>query len=505
MKELDMEPVFAGYSGMLPHDVKEKLGLPVADPGLWCSYKRPSFLLPSDKSFANIAELYYAEQKKLFGTANYYSMDPFHEGGNIAGVDLPLAGKSIYREMKKVNPKAVWLLQAWHHCPYQSMIDPLPVGDVIVIDLYSESRPQWGVTGYPSTRKGGFGRHQWIYSTIANFGGNIGLHGKLNHIIKSFQLAREHPQFSKSLIGLGSTMEGAENNPIIYELQSDMIWENKPIALQSWLHAYTASRYGKKHPVVTQAWELLADSIYNCPPTSTQQGTTESIFCARPSMQAYQASTWAEMSDYYEPEKVIEAAEKLLAVADEFEGNDNFEHDLVDIVRQSIAERGRLSYRKLQEAYKAKDSDRFNSEKKTFLDLILLQDDLLSTQREFQVGYWIEKARNLGQTPEEKNHYEWNARVQISSWANRQAAEQGGLRGYAHREWNGILKDLYHARWKQYLDGISVELESGKPAPAIDFYKGEEDWARQTQPYPSRDAQEVIPAVKKLLKQSTAH
>ena len=46
MRELGIKPVFPGYSGMVPHDAHEVLGLNVSNPGLWCGYNRPAFLLP---------------------------------------------------------------------------------------------------------------------------------------------------------------------------------------------------------------------------------------------------------------------------------------------------------------------------------------------------------------------------------------------------------------------------------------------------------------------------
>lgn len=91
------------------------------------------------------------------------------------------------------------------------------------------------------------------------------------------------------------------------------------------------------------AWILLSNSIYNCPDANTQQGTHESVFCARPTEHPYQVSSWSEMKDYYDPNDVIRAAAMMVSVADEFKGNNNFEYDLVDIVRQAIA-RERTSY-----------------------------------------------------------------------------------------------------------------------------------------------------------------
>lgn len=59
---------------------------------------------------------------RLYGKADFYSMDPFHEGGNVAGVDLNAAGQAIWGAMKKANPKAVWVAQAWQANPRQKMI-----------------------------------------------------------------------------------------------------------------------------------------------------------------------------------------------------------------------------------------------------------------------------------------------------------------------------------------------------------------------------------------------
>ena len=94
MREYGIKPVFPGYSGMVPHDADEKLGLNLTKSDLWNGFTRPAFLQPTDARFAEIADLYYREQEKLFGKADYYSMDPFHEAENAASVDFDAAGKA---------------------------------------------------------------------------------------------------------------------------------------------------------------------------------------------------------------------------------------------------------------------------------------------------------------------------------------------------------------------------------------------------------------------------
>lgn len=496
MNEYGIHPVLPGYSGMVPHNAKERLGLNVSDPGLWCGYRRPAFLQPTDPRFQELADLYYQEMTRLYGKADFYSMDPFHEGGNTAGVDLDAAGQAIWQAMKKANPKAVWVAQAWQANPRRKMIENLPAGDLLVLDLFSESRPQWGDPESSWYRKEGFGQHDWLYCMLLNYGGNVGLHGKMKHVIDEFYKAKASP-FGKTMKGVGMTMEGSENNPVMFELLCELPWRPEQFDKDEWLKAYTVARYGKADPDVQEAWLLLSNTIYNCPPRNTQQGTHESVFCARPGHDVYQVSSWSEMKPYYQPEDVIRAAGIMLKAADRFKGNNNFEYDLIDIVRQAVAEKGRLVYPILTDAYKAGEKELFEAASQRFLDLILLQDRLLAARPEFKVGTWIEQARNLGTTPEEKDLYEWNARVQITTWGNRTAADRGGLRDYAHKEWNGLLRDFYYNRWKVWLEQQKAQL-NGAPAEKIDFYALEEPWTKQTNSYASQPEGDAIEVAKEI-------
>ena len=96
------------------------------------------------------------------------------------------------------------------------------------------------------------------------------------------------------------------------------------------------------YPPLRQVWDLLGNGIYNSPKEKIQQGTHESVFCARPGLDVYQVSSWSEMKEYYNPQDVIEAARLMVSVADKYQGNNNFEFDLLDVLRQALAEKGRL-------------------------------------------------------------------------------------------------------------------------------------------------------------------
>lgn len=496
MKEFGIEPVFPGYSGMMPHNAKDKLGLQVADVNLWNGYQRPTFLLPTDSRFEEVASLYYKEQEALFGKANYYSMDPFHEAQGLEKIDFDAAGKAIMKAMKAVNPKAVWIIQGWTENPREEVIRNLQQGDLLILDLFSECRPMWGMKPSLWYREKGYGKHEWLFCMLQNFGAKVGIHGRMDQLLENFYETRTNPVASQ-MKGIGLTMEGIENNPIMFELMTELPWREAPVTKESWLKEYVFARYGKKDNTILEAWMILANSILNCPRGNNQQGTQESIFCARPSLNTFQASSWAKLENYYDPATTRDAAKLMLSVADKYRGNNNFEYDLVDIVRQSIADHAREVYNHTIADFKCFHREGFEKGAEKFLDLILLQDKLLGTRKEFRVGNWIQQARSLGNNEEEKNLYEWNARVQITTWGNRTSADNGGLRDYAHKEWNGILKDFYYKRWEAYWKTLN-DVFDRKPLVTLDYYAMEEPWTKAINSYsaePEGDCVETAKAV----------
>ncbi len=87
------------------------------------------------------------------------------------------------------------------------------------------------------------------------------------------------------------------------------------------------------------------------------------------------------MKEFYNPQDVIEAARLMVSVADKYQGNNNFEFDLVDVLRQALAEKGRLMQKVVTAAFRAGDKQVFELASQHFLHLILLQDQLLGTRK----------------------------------------------------------------------------------------------------------------------------
>ena len=490
MREYGIEPVLPGYAGMAPRNIGEKIGVEVTDPGLWCGFPRPAFIQPTDKDFNRIADLYYAKLTELYGAANYYAIDPFHEGGSTEGVDLDLTGKAIMGAMKKVNPDAVWVAQAWGANPRPEMIGSMRRGDLLVLDLFSESRPMWGGMEWSAWhRPDGYGQHDWIYCMLLNFGGRTGLHGKMTPVIDNYYDAVAHRN-GETLQGVGATMEAIENNPVMYELLYELPWRAERFTAAEWLEGYVGARYGRADGEVVRAWDILSKTVYNCPSRSTLEGTVASVFAANPSLNIRNVSCCSIVQPFYDTDSVRMAAEAMLSVAEQYRGNNNFEYDLVDIVRQTVANRAYYLQLDIAAAFNAGDKASLASLSARFLDLLMAQDRLLETRPEFMLGTWTGQARKIGAVAAEKDLYEWNARTQITVWGNRSSA--GMLHNYAYKEWSGVLRDVYYPRWEAFLVELAAALDEGREPRRPDYFGMDEEWCSLTGHYPSAPSGNAI-------------
>jgi len=573
MKEYGMHPVLPGYSGMKPSDEIENGKLKIENSAKqnekedsateessqssiakWNGFTRPGVIFPNDPQFDEYARLFYEETAKLYGKVDYYSIDPFHEAKNLPeDLDIGAAGKKIMQMMKQYgNSDAKWVLQGWSENPREEMIAAIEPGDLLILDLFSECRPKYGDPNSVWYQEKGYLEHDWMFCLLENFGANVGMHGRIDQLLENYYNARAN--FNKHLKGWGLTMEGSETNPIMYELMSELPWRSEKIDKQEWVGNYITARYGMRQTAnnlsqttlngaqtsaentdtrrtkphqrwAVTAWNELARTILNCPRGNNQQGPSESIFCSRPSLNSYQASSWSKMVPYYSAESTINAAMLMTRAATAIEQSwkegqitdaawDNFQYDLVDICRQAIADRARQVYHQAMTDFKNYDALAFHRHSQQFLGLLLLQDSLLATRAEFRVGHWTEQAKRIAQNDEEARLYEWNARVQITTWGNRYCADTGKLRDYAHKEWNGLLKDFYYKRWAHFFDILGKELAGElpmspignsstktdtNPAFAIDWYSIEEPWTLDQTPYPDEAEGNVVVMAKRVI------
>jgi alpha-N-acetylglucosaminidase len=494
MQELGIEPVYHGFYGMVPHSLKNKFPeIAIVEQGKWNNvFDRPDILVCTSEMFGKIARLYYKAVKELYGEFLFFSGDPFHEGGSTKGLDVKKEATAIYDAMQEAVPKSTWVLQAWYGNPKQELLDGLTNREhILILDLFGEVTIEW------KTRDA-FGGTPFIWCSINNFGERNGLYGRLEKIASGPAKAQASSYSRRFMKGVGAVPEGICNNPVVYDMIFDAAWRPGQFNVKEWLPEYTWYRYGKKNEQVIQAWYRLLDTVYSSS-DEYREGSNESVFCARPSLNVTGASTWSTRYLFYDNSLLEEAALLFLSASEELGDRETYRYDLIDMTRQIIANYGQMRYDEIVRAFNEKDIKSFNKYSKSFLELILQQDELLSSHPAFMLGRWLKKARGFRNSDAEKDLCEWNARVLITWWGPDDPATM--LKDYANKEWAGLLKDFYYPRWKIFLETVQWQLMGFDPAE-INYFSFEKNWAQQRKTYPVSTEDNCINKARKILEKT---
>ncbi len=453
-RELGMRPVLPGFAGHIPAEL--------ADDGAaelnWEGFHTRQ--LPADHPrFMEFARALRAEQRARFGGDHLYATDPFIEMVPPSGepADLARMAQRILDGVTVDDPEAVWVFQAWPFS-YRSdfwsserihaFLDAVPADRILVLDLWAEHEPLW-----PSTN--GFDGRPWLWCTVHNFGQRPGLFGDPRAIADRFSAGRDGSA-GDQLRGIGLTMEGLDNNPVVYDFVTDLAWYDPPADAASWMTDWAERRYGIDDDRVRQAWRLLGDTVYG--PGRDVQPPSPVI--RRPGLDDQVTSGWAP--DAALPE-IGTAWRLLLEVAGEVRHDDAYRRDLVDVSVQAVAGLLGRSRRAVTAAAAAGDHDAARSAGAPLMSLLDDLDDLLATRSEYLLGRWLAAAREWGETSAERVHLERSARRLLSVWGHRNT----NLYDYSGRHWAGMVRGFYRPRFQLWLDWILAGGSVDDPVEAV--------------------------------------
>ncbi len=499
-RALGMTTILPAFTGHVPPSFSKKFPNAKLKKTNWDAGFEDVYILDAEDSlFEKIGALFLEIQTREFGTDHFYSADTFNE--NVPPTNdttfLNQISNKVYKSMANTDPQAVWVMQGWmfhYNSDYwkpaqiKALLSGIPNEHMIVLDLYSESHPVWQQT------EAYYGK-PWIWNMLQNFGGNISMFGRMSHVAQDPSAALHDPASGK-MLGIGLTPEGIEQNPALFELMLENVWQDEMINLNDWLKGYARRRYGADNDSINRAWTILKNTVYS---GGLTEGGQESIIVARPTFSITGHRVLTQLN--YDPLELVKAWEIFIKNADRFRESDGFEYDLVDITRQVLANYASPLQQKIALAYQQKDIISFKKYSTEFLELIEDMDILLGTRNDFLLGKWIKDARSWGVTPEEKNLYEFNARDLVTLWGNQDSE----LHEYSNRQWSGLLKGFYKPRWEQFFTYVTDHMEEHKTADLHAFEEKIKDWewkwvnSTNTE-YTSQSAGNATDAAKSLFK-----
>lgn len=462
-RELSMRPVLPGFAGHVPAALAERYPdaktTTVSQWGGFPDEYRCTYLSPEDSLFAVIQREYLTEQTRLYGTDHIYGIDPFNE------VDPPtwqpdslaMMSRRIYESVADVDSDAVWLQMAWilyadpaHWTPEtaRAYIQGVPLGKMILLDYYCESVEEWKLFD-------SFYGQPYIWCYLGNFGGNSFLASPLKDVDRRIDDVLSNG--GSNLVGLGSTLEGIDVNPYMYEYVLDRAW-NSPVRGDSAMMSIVDRRVGHVDSLARKGWRLLLDSVF-IEPALCGQGP---LVDARPSLTGF--SWWTTKPNIgYPNARLVEAWGDMLAA--EPAGSYAHAFDCVNLGRQALSNHFMALRDDFTSAYNDRDTAALSQRGVEMKELLDDLTELLNSNHGTRMSKWISDARAKGDTPAEKDYYERNARTIISIWGPSQ-----DLNDYANRQWAELNATYYAPRWSMFIDRVIEAAREGRQFDADEFF-----------------------------------
>ena len=461
-RELNMKPVLPGFAGHVPPCIKRIYpDAPLASLGDWAGFDSTcwcKFLDPLDPLYTEIQQKFIAKQTEFFGTDHIYGMDIFNEmiPPSWDPEYLGRVSRQVYESLESADPEGRWLEMTWlfwNERQYwdidnriEAYITSFPKERHLLLDYYCERQPIW-------ERTNSYYGVPYIWCYLGNFGGNSMLAGNLDTV--NVRIERAFEKGGDNFVGIGSTLEGFDCNPFMYEYVFEKAWDS-PLHqdVDAWVECLADQRAGMEDPSMRAAWKLLADSVYN---KVSSPGQTVRIN-QRPTMgnvkeykQYYVAPTYR-----YNNLTLLNVLDDLLAS----ECNTRARHfDVVNITRQLLGNYFSDLYIDYLKAFKEDDYETLHQIEATMTSILDDTDKILTTESAFLVGRWIKDARAIGITDEHKDYFESNARNIITTWGEEDAL----LNEYASRAWAGLTETYYAYRWKEFFKDVNASIKTKKP------------------------------------------
>lgn len=467
MVELGITPILPAFPGFVPRAASHVLpDARVLQSIQWVNfpqnYTEDTLLDPVDPLFAQMQLSFITKQQQAYGNVtNFYTLDQFNEMTPPSG-DLSYlrnASSNTWKALKSADPDAIWVFQAWLFAQNTTFwtndrIEAYLGGvttdsDMLILDIWSESMPQW------QRAQSYFGK-PWTWCELQNYGATINMYGQIQNVTKSPILALQE---SKSLVGFGLTMEGQQNNEIVYDLLLSQAWSSDPIDTKVYFQSWAAARYSssKRPASIYTAWETVRTTVYDNTNLTMMPSVPKSIIELIP-----RTSDMADIIGIlgtkltYDPTSMVSAWKQLYEAGLQdmsLFNNPAYQYDIVDWTRQVLANAFIPIYNKLVSIYYMPNQTTENrvaqlKAQGQYLTRLLLSLDLvLSSNKSFRLSTWISTARASAPDPAYADFFEYEARNQITLWG-----PSGQLIDYASKGWSGLMKTYHLKRWQIFVE-----------------------------------------------------
>ncbi len=347
---------------------------------------------PSDPMFVQHGAETIQRAIEAYGTDHIYNVDPYPEqtvflpSGEIEAMRSEF-GRSVAEYIRKADPEGLWyasgwalLAPPWPEETAKAFLEAIPEDMFYICDIWADENPIYKKFDY-------FHGRQWGFGVLHSFGGDDTLRGDLVGLIRRVQEVADDPRADRC-VAFYINPEVIHYNLLYFELAARLSWDPKQVNLEDFLRDYAVRRYGEPSaPNMLECLRRLAKSVY-----SSSSRDTEPYYQHRLHRLDADATKYAHLDD------LEEALAIALRERERQKDNPLYANDLVDIMRQYIAELSNLHLQRLYAAFTEGELESFEREAETVSHLLDGLEKVLSSRDDYRVDWILEKGRRIGKT-----------------------------------------------------------------------------------------------------------
>ncbi|GMR61431.1 hypothetical protein PMAYCL1PPCAC_31626, partial [Pristionchus mayeri] len=451
---LGIVPVLPTFVGFVPKEFERKYDhLRFLQNGCWnglnSTFSCTSSLHPSEPEFKRIAKIFVEKQRAIYGdVTDVYSADPFSGSPpkHLLESDVIAMASSIYEGCEAANPNCIWLLNSWTFShehwkkgAVRSFLEEVPKGRLLILDLQAEKRPLF-------KEFSSFYGHNFVWCLQHNFGGNGQMRGNLGRLHESYRSALSS---EPGMVGMGLTMEGINQNYVVYQYMIDLAWTEEELDPHRWILGYASARYGNRSMEVQRAWRLLlatyytqVDSQYDPhglldKPELSEEDVLRDLFIYHRPQQFQQIRYWFPISLLDKLANTFTVLNRTLVA------NELFRLDFADVVREVLQHKLAKRIEHINNGYGMSDSKVIRQGCAEAEALF----EKLDSNEVHNLSDWLMMARSAAKSKSEADSFERQALNQVTLFG-----PQGENLDYARKEWSGLIRKFYSKRWSAYCD-----------------------------------------------------
>jgi len=402
---------------------------------------------PSDPLFVQQGVEAVRKAMETYGTDHLYNVDPYAEQTVFLPPEEVEAmraefGRAVAEYIRQADPEGIWyasgwalLAPPWPEATAQAFLEAIPADRFYLCDIWAEENPIYKKFHY-------FHGRQWGFGVLHSFGGDDTLRGDLAGLIRRVQEVANDPQADRC-VAFYINPEIVHYNGLYFELAAKLSWDPKTVNLEDFLRDHAVRRYGEwSAPTMLECLRRLAQSVY-----SSSSRATEPAYQHRLHRLAQDPTQYAHL------DALEEALRLALRERERQKDNCLYAHDLVDLLRQYLAELSNLHLQRLYAAFTKGDPEAFEREAETVNRLLDGLERVLACWDDYRVGWILEKARRLGNT--ERNIKDGFLTFASLPW----------LLDYQSKDMLELVRDYYRRRVDAFIGALRDAMKPVRSVP----------------------------------------